>query len=239
VFWIMSQTWHDVLFAHWPVAPEAIGPYLPAGLDLDLYEGKAWVSLVPFGMDNVRFRGLIGLPTATQFPELNLRTYVKAGVGGPGTPTEPKPGVWFFSLDAASRLAVFGARRFFHLPYLNARMGMQVQDGEVDFHSERFDKRAAPASFTARYGPNGDPDQASPGSLDYWLTERYSLYTADAKGRLLRGDILHPPWSLQPAWAEITVNTLSNAAGFDLPDRAPLLHFSRGLQMRASPLQRT
>jgi hypothetical protein len=214
----MAQRWHDLLFAHWPMPATALAGHIPAGLHLDTYEGQAWLGVVPFRMSGIRLHWLPPIPGLSAFPELNVRTYVTDG---------EKPGVWFFSLDAANRVAVAAARRWFHLPYFYARM---QQQGE-DYCSVRAHKGAPPAEFRAHYRPTGAPIQARPGSLEHWLTERYALYAASPQGRLWRGNIHHRPWPLQPAEAEISRNTMAQAHGIHLPDTAPLLHFARRLDV--------
>ncbi len=185
--WILRQTWSDLLFAHWRIDPALLQPLVP--LPLDLYKGEAWVAVVPFRMSGVALRGLTPIPGTSTFPELNVRTYVHV---------DGKPGVWFFSLDAANRLAVATARRFFHLPYMNARMTCRLEGTVGDtYESVRTDKRGRPAEFRARYRPSGPAFQAKPGSLVHWLTERYALYAQDTAGRTYRGDIEHIPWPLQ------------------------------------------
>lgn len=210
------MAWHDLLFAHWPVPASQLEPLLPAGLELDRFDGEAWLGIVPFRMSGVRLRRTPALPGPGGFPELNVRTYVRAG---------DKPGVWFFSLDARSRIAVFVARSWFRLPYFAARMRTSRQAEAVDYRSER---RRGSAAFVARYRPTGPVFRARPGSLEHWLTERYCLYAPGGRG-LLRGEIHHPPWPLQPATAEIAANTMTQQLGFELPDVPPLLHFARSL----------
>lgn len=218
----MAMSWRDLLFAHWPVAPEAIRALVPAGLALDTFEGLAWVGVVPFRMTGVRLRGTPALPGPGAFPELNVRTYVVHG---------DKPGVWFFSLDAASMFAVAAARRWFHLPYYYAAMRCEVGRGEVAYRSRRAHRGAGPAHFVARYGPTGDPFLARPGSLEHWLTERYCLYSATPEGAILSGDVHHAPWPLQPAAARIDVETMAQAAGIELPKTPPHLLFARRLDV--------
>jgi uncharacterized protein len=221
--WAMAQTWRDLLFAHWPVEPSALRPLIPASLPLDTRDGQAWVGIVPFRMTGIRLRGLPPLPGVSAFPELNVRTYVTlAG----------RPGVWFLSLDAANRVAVEVARRWFHLPYVGARMSCLAEGDDIAYDSQRRDDRLPrPADLRVRYGPAGPPERAEAGSLAHWLTERYCLYTLDRAGRMLRGDIHHAPWLLQPACAAFAVNTMTAAAGVTLPDRTPLLHFARCLDV--------
>jgi uncharacterized protein len=223
--WLMAQVWHDLLFAHWPVDAELLRPRLPAGVELDLYEGQAWLGVVPFRMSGVRARFLPALPGWSAFPELNVRTYAVAG--------GRRPGVFFLSLDAANAVAVAAARRFFHLPYYRAEMACRSEGDTVIYSCRRTSGEVA-AGFRGSYGPAGPVYQSRAGDLDHWLTERYCLYTADGRGRALRVDIRHEPWPLQPAWARIEANTMADACGMGLPTTAPLLQFARRLQVLAT-----
>jgi uncharacterized protein YqjF (DUF2071 family) len=224
--WIMTQTWHDLLFAHWPLPPQVVRPLVPAQLPLDTYEGKCWLAVTPFHMSDVRPRCLPTLPGFSSFPELNVRTYVKL---------EDKPGVYFFSLDAGILSAVFAARSFYRLLYYYARMKVQVTPAEVCYHSLR--RVPANAEFRGRYHPAGAVQLRAPGSLEHWLTERYCLYTTTGRS-VFRAEIHHLPWPLQDAGAEIEVNSMGTAAGITLPDMPPLLHFSRRLEVLVWPLRR-
>jgi len=220
----MTQSWHDLLFAHWPVGADALRNLLPPGLDLDLFEGQAWVGIVPFHMTNVAPRGVPALPWVSAFPELNVRTYVRVG---------SKPGVHFFSLDAASPVAVGVARTMFDLPYYTATMEVEWEGGYVRYTSRRAATDGVRAEFSARYRPTGPVSAAAPGSLDYFLTERYCLYTVNDAFEFRRLEIHHPPWLLQAAEATIDVNTMAAAAGIRLPSMAPLLHFAKRQDMVA------
>ncbi len=222
----MSMTWSELLFAHWPLAPEVVARTLPAGLELDTFEGCAWLGVVPFRMSNVRLAGLPSLGVGERFPELNLRTYAKL---------DGKPGVWFYSLDAASPLAVAGARAWFNLPYFTARMSCAGRDGWIDYASRRTHAAAPDAAVLARYRPTSAPRRAARGSLESWLTDRYCLYSRDHGGGLLRGEIDHEPWPLQDAEAHFERNTLATAAGFGLPPIAPLLHYVERIDVVAWP----
>lgn len=222
----MAQTWHDLLFAHWPVPPEMLRATIPASLALDTFQGQAWVGVVPFGMRGVRPRGLPPLPRFSAFPELNVRTYVTA-------PGGEKPGVYFYSLDAGNPLAVAGARLVYHLPYFYARMGLRRVSQWVSYSSRRSHPGAAPGNFVGQYRPNGPVFRSARGSLEEWLTERYCLYAVDRRGAAYRGDIHHVPWPLQPAEAELHFDVLITQHGIRLPDTAPLLHFARRLTMAA------
>lgn len=216
--WIMQQVWHDLLFAHWAVAAKDLRPLIPAQLEIDTLDGSAWIGVVPFRMSGVRMRGPLGWRAFAPFPELNVRTYVVE---------DGKPGVWFFSLDAASALAVWGARRFFHLPYFLAQMKCEERGGWIEYSSTR-EKTARPAKLLGRYRAIGDVLPAKPGSIEHFLAERYCLYTADRRGRIILCEIHHPPWPLQTAEAELEENSMAAAAGIAVAERSPeLLHFSR------------
>jgi uncharacterized protein YqjF (DUF2071 family) len=217
--WIMTQTWHDLLFAHWRVDPAQLAAKIPAPLTLDLFEGDAWVGVVPFSMTNVSPRGVPALPKVSAFPELNVRTYVRVG---------DKPGVFFFSLDAANALAVLAARWLFRLPYYRASMSVEAREEAIHYRSQRVKSNA---SFAGTYHPVGPVFHASEGSLDYFLTERYCLYTV-ARGRAYICEIHHPRWPLQRAEADISVNTMAEVEG------GPLLHFSKRQDTLAWPLMR-
>jgi hypothetical protein len=224
--WIMTQSWHDLLFAHWPASADAVRGRVPPGLALDLFEGQAWVGIVPFHMTNVAPRGVPALPWVSAFPELNVRTYVRVG---------SKPGVYFFSLDAANPVAVGVARTMFNLPYYSAAIEVATEAGWVRYASRRAASAGVQAAFTASYRPTGPGYAAQPGSLDYFLTERYCLYTVNDGFELRRLEIHHPPWALQAAEATIEVNTMAEAAGIRLPSMAPRLHFAKRQDMVAWP----
>jgi uncharacterized protein len=222
--WIMEQVWHDLLFAHWPIPFEQIRPLVPACLPLDTFDGKCWLGIAPFHMSGVRARGFPPLPWASAFPELNVRTYVTL---------QGKPGVYFFSLDAGSRAAVWAARTFYSLPYFSANMRVEVTGKEVQYFSTRH---MQPAKFRSRYRATGPVRPRGRGSLEHWLTERYCLYTV-RRGQAVRAEIHHQPWPLQDAAVEIQENTVASAAGLTLPSIAPVLQFARRLEVLIWPLQ--
>jgi uncharacterized protein YqjF (DUF2071 family) len=222
--WIMEQTWNDLLFAHWPVSSEILRALVPAKLELDTFEGQAWVAVTPFHMTGIRARWFPPVPGLSRFPELNVRTYVKYG---------GKPGVYFFSLDAASHAAVWAARATYYLPYFHARMDVRIIDGSVKYHSIRN----SAAEFCGSYHATTAVQLRPPGTLEHWLTERYCLYTV-TKNSVFRAEIHHEQWPLQNAEAEISVNTMASAAGITLPDIPPLLHFAKKLQVLIWPLKR-
>lgn len=224
--WAVFMRWHDLLFAHWPLASGLLAPLIPPPLELDLFEGRAWIGIVPFRMSAIRHRRMPSIPGARAFPELNVRTYVTRPGG--------KPGVWFFSLDAASRIAVRAARRAFHLPYFDARMSCTSgADGTIEYHSTRTHHAAPPAELSGRYQPIGEAFAAVPQSIEQFLTERYCLYAADRNGHIFRGDIHHRPWPLQPAEAQFDDVRMTGQIKINLPSAPPLLHFARELDVRA------
>jgi uncharacterized protein YqjF (DUF2071 family) len=223
--WIMTQTWHDLLFAHWPLLMAAMRPLVPEQLELDTFDGQSWVGVVPFHMSGVRARGMPALPGLSRFPELNVRTYVRY---------DGKPGVYFFSLDAANLPAVWAARHFFHLPYFYAAMTSKDVQGTIHYDSGR---RGSAADFCGKYRPTKDVRLREKGSIEHWLTERYCLYTTH-RGQVYHGDIHHQPWPLQDAEAEIKTNTVAASAEISLPATAPLLHFAKRLEVLIWPSRR-
>jgi uncharacterized protein len=218
--WVMKQTWYDLLFIHWEVDPELIKPYIPKNLVIDTYKGKAWIAVVPFRMSGIRLRYLPEIPFTSKFPEINVRTYVTY---------QGKPGVYFFSLDASNYLAVEVAKSFFYLPYFYSKMKV-IRDGEgISYQSDRIGLKDE-FQFKGIYQPISDVFYAKYGSLEYWLTERYCLYT-EKHNRLYRGEIHHDPWPLQLAKAEIHENTMININGFSTSHINPMLHFAKRLDV--------
>ncbi|GMU24756.1 MAG: hypothetical protein AMXMBFR13_48280 [Phycisphaerae bacterium] len=218
--WTGSMVWSDLLFAHWPVDVDALRAIMPVTLPPETYDRRAWLTISPLYMSEVRPRGVPSVPRLSEFPELNVRTYVSL---------EGKPGIYFFSLDAGSLLAVAGARAAFHLPYFLASMSISHEAGYVHFTSHRSRWHGSEAHFVARYRPTRDVFHAAPGSLDEWLTERYCLYAIDSGGRLYRAEIHHARWPLQPAEAQLFRNTMTGPLGVRIPDTAPLLHYCQRL----------
>lgn len=222
--WVMAMQWHDLLFAHWPLPPAVLQAKLPPGLSIDAHDGQAWIAVVPFRMSGVRARWTPAVPGLSAFSEINLRTYVTR---------DGKPGVYFFSLDAAHLLGVYTARWTYQLPYFRARMRC-APDGEgIVYESTRVHRGAPPARFSARYAPSGPPRQSEPGSLEHFLTERYCLYTAGPGGSVRRAEIHHDPWPLQPATWEPICNDMASQIDVRLPETPPLLHFARRLDVVA------
>lgn len=221
--WLLFMRWHDLLFLHWPVRPDVLRPLIPRDIELDTFDGWCWIGVVPFRMSGVRLRYV---PLSFAFPELNVRTYVK---------TPGRPGVWFFSLDAASWIAVRAAR-WQGLPYYDAQMTVRREGETVHYRSVRVHRNAAPAEFSASYRPTGAMYHAAPGTLDHWLTERYSLYAADHAGRVVYGEIHHPMWRLQPSEIELRINTTTRPIGIELPATEPVSHFARDQEVVAWPI---
>ena len=216
--------WRDLLFAHWIVDAASVRRLIPRGLDLDLFDGRCYVGAVPFLMENVTPRFVPPIPGLHAFPELNLRTYVTK---------DGEPGVWFFSLDAGQRFAVRMARRLFYLPYFDARFEIASAGDRIAYSSVRTHKGAPAAGFSATYRPIGPVYESTTGSLDSWLTDRFRLYSADASGKIYRGEIDHRPWPLQKAESTIEANSLGDGLGIKMEGPPVALHFAKSLDVRA------
>lgn len=201
---VMYQRWSELLFLHWALDPEAVQETLPAGLKVDTFGDRAWIGLVPFRMSRIRPRGLPAVPWLSAFPELNVRTYVHDRDG--------RPGVWFYSLDAARWPAVQVARAAFHLPYYHAEMPVKrdPESGWIDYRSRRFDGRAT-AAF--RYRGRGREQVAAPGSLEFFLVERYLLFASSPRG-IRGGYVSHHPYRFREAEIETLGTEPIQAAGF-------------------------
>ena len=232
--WSMTQRWNDLLFAHWPIPAAAVSHLIPDGLQIDTFHGSAWLGVVPFWMDRIKLRGLPPVPFTSSFPELNLRTYVRDQRTG-------MPGVFFLSLDASNLLAVGFARAVYSLPYHWAEMKLEQRtEREFEFYSRRRGTRP-PVIFKARYrglGPTRKLVESRSGSLEYFLTERYCLFTRSRTGEPMRANVHHIPWPLEEAEAEIERNDLAAAVGIQLPDQDPVLHYSRRLAVYVWQLER-
>jgi uncharacterized protein len=219
--WIWKQRWDNLLFLHWPIEVKEIRDLIPAELDVDTFDGMAWLAIVPFDMKGVTKRGWPAPKLFCDFPEINVRTYVK--IGG-------KPGVWFFSLDITSGLGVWVARNFFNLPYFKAKIDVDVPGNEINYFHERGAK-----VFDATYVP-GEFVTFEPGSFESWSTERYSLYSQSKSGTLFRGEVHHPKWPLQHADLAVRRNTLLDE--FNVGERHPSILFSKSLDVVVFPLER-
>lgn len=221
--WLIAQTWEHVVFAHWRVPAAVLRPHLPPGLEVEEHDGSAWLGVSPFRVDAVRLHGTLPVPWVSSFAELNVRTYVSR---------DGKPGVWFFSLDTPSRSAVEGARLVYRLPWHQARVEIDERAGRIEVQSAR----EAGKAFSARVSPRGRPAPAEPGSLEHFLLERYCLYAADGT-RLLRSELHHRPWPVQPAQGVVDLNTMA-PDGVELPDEPPVLHYARLQDALAWPPER-
>ncbi len=223
--WSSKQNWHDLLFAHWEIPSERIRPLVPRSLELDLFDGKAYVAVAPFTIAGIRARMSPPLPGVRGFLELNVRTYVRH---------KDIPGVYFFSLDAASLPAVWSARAAYGLPYFHASMSARTSGEWIEYGSRRESafnpKSFLPAEFKGRYRPVSGPQPRQRNTLENFLVERYCLY-AVRRGQLVRAHIHHMPWQLQDAEGEIEVNSMASVSGIELPKGRPLLHFSRFLEV--------
>lgn len=206
--WLMFESWTDLLLASWPIPAAALRPHVPALLDIDSFDGSAWVSLVPFQATDMRIHGLPPVPGQADFPELNFRTYVRCmGIGG----------VYFLSLDCPGALVSLIGTKLFGLPFKEARIRIEKQGASVRVESRRT-SRGESAEFAAVYTPRGAASAPAPGSIEAFLTGRLSLFVADRGGHLHRGDVWHDPWQLQPVDARIEKNTIAAAAGLTLAD---------------------
>jgi uncharacterized protein YqjF (DUF2071 family) len=222
----MHQNWHDLLFLHWAIPEEKLRPLVPAELDIDTYDGNAWVGLLPFTITGTRPLMTPPVPFLSDFHEVNVRTYVHH--------RGQAPGVWFFSLDASSSLAVTAARTFYHLPYYAADMRFELSEAlprSIKFDSRRTGEGSQPANCHVWYGPEESAEtSAAPGSLDHFLIERYILYSR-SEDQLYRARVHHAPYPLMDASVSHLEETMVWAAGVKRPDTVPLVHYSRGVSV--------
>lgn len=212
--WLMFQSWQQLLFMHWRVPLELLRRQVPAPLLVEEHDGSAWIGLTPFRLVDLRPRYTPPIPGMSTFPEMNLRTYVRH---------EDRPGVFFFTLEAGNALAVIGARILYGLPYHRAQMSIRYDGDWIHYHSRRARDGVV---FQGRYRPSGPAFTPVPGTLEFFLTERYALFTVVSGRRVRRGDIHHPPWELRPAEAVIEVNTVPQAYGFDVGGQRPVVHYA-------------
>jgi uncharacterized protein len=219
--WFIGQTLVDQLFVHYRIPVEQLRPLVPDGVEVQEHSGSAWLGVTPYAVTGLRARGLPALPFVSSFFGLNVRTYVTR---------DDKPGIFFMSLDASSRLAVEAASRIYKLPYHQARISLVRAGGRVAFECSRHEGQA----FSGTYAAEGAVFDAVPGSLEHFLVERYCFYT-EHDGKLRRGDIHHLPWPLQAAKAEIDLNTMP-PAGLDITDNEPVLHYSARQDVLIWPL---
>lgn len=226
---IMHQEWRDLLFIHWAVEPETVQSLLPPGLSVDVFPNEsgelmAWIGLVPFTMHNIRPRWGPAVPWLSAFPETNLRTYVH--ING------KKPGVWFFSLDAARLLACLYARFIYALPYHHARMRMERNGWKRSYRTKRI---GGGPELGVEYEVNTPREVPGPGSLEFFLVERYRLYSVrDAK--LFTGLVAHPPYHLCDVTITKFEHTYSLGDGPLLP-RVDHVVYSPGVKVDVWPIE--
>lgn len=219
--WLLTQTWLNLAFIHWEIDYDDLRSRVPPELNIDLYDGKAWIAIVPFDMKGVTLRGCPKISFLSDFPEINVRTYVTY---------KGKPGVWFFSLDVPKRFAVWTARTFFHLPYRFANVSIADRSGEIEYKSQTQNE-----SFKASYQPIGSENWDS-GSFEKWSTERYCLYCQNDSGSLFRTEVHHPKWPLEIADLKIEENTLLSP--FRTKNRHSSVLFSKQIEVIAYPPER-
>ena len=228
---LLRQQWSELLFLHWPVPAELLQPHLPPRLRADTHQGQAWIGIVPFEMTKVRTRYTPPVRGTHEFLELNVRTYVHL---------DGVPGVWFFSLDATSPLAVWVARTFFHLPYLRAEMRLERPGAELrQFTATRTHGGASPATFRATWKLGALLPPAEPGSLEFFLTERYCLYASNkTQTKLYRGLVAHALWPLRAAQVLHLESDLLVGHGLPAPASKPVVHAGGPVQVELWPMQR-
>jgi hypothetical protein len=220
----VRQVWRNLTFLHWRYDPAIITPLLPPGLILDTFDGSAWVGLVPFILSGVQPYGFPALPWISEFPETNVRTYVRDAEG--------QRGVWFFTLEADRLAAVLLARAWYHLPYRWASMQVKQFGSTIEYRSQRsrlFGKGDTDIAIQI-----GDPIETA--EFDHFLTARFRLYTA-SRNRIAYAQIEHAPWPLRHATLSRLNETLIERSGVVRPRGEPLVHYSDELHVKAGALQ--
>ena len=216
--WFMSQMWEDLLFMHYPIDPGVLRNYVPQELELDVYENSGWISIIPFKVTKMRARGIPPLPLVNAFLEINVRTYVKY---------KDIPGIYFFSLDANHFLYVIGLKTAIGLPYKHAYMVCKQMNNAFQFKSHRLSDKSTSEKIDLTYTRGNVLFETLPGTLDYWLLERYCMYSYLGK-YLIRGDIHHDKWKVSKATATTTINTMISFLSTDNCPKIPsLLHYSK------------
>jgi len=216
---VMHQKWGKLLFMHWRIEADALRPLIPSGLEIETFDGSAWIAIVPFTMWDIRAFPPYAprVPGLNAMHELNVRTYVHLN---------GSPGVWFFSLDCNRAAAVFGARTFYYLPYYNAEITLEHLDSKISYSNKRTDQPAA--NFSATWSSGEAFPTAEPDSLEFFLTERYCLFS-EHKGQLYRSRIHHQPWPLRNAQLDSWSSTMIEVLGIAEPISEPLLHYAEEL----------
>ena len=226
---VMYQSWQDLLFLHWRLSPADIQATLPPGLHVDLFEGEAYIGIVPFFMRRIRPRGLPAVSMISDFLELNVRTYVYDENG--------TPGVWFYSLDTNQPLAVIYARTFYKLPYFRAKMRATGRD-PINYSCLRG-RASGTGESHFRYQGIGATREAEPGSLEFFLTERYVLFAFDEKDQQLSlGRVHHPPYKISAVEVSTYDTKMMQMSNFDDPERPPEnALYSPGVDVEVFPLE--
>ncbi|MFO1398315.1 MAG: DUF2071 domain-containing protein [Burkholderiales bacterium] len=210
---VLHQRWSRLLFLHWRVPPQALRAIVPRALDLDLWEGEAWVGVAVFAVSRMRPSLLPPVPVLSRGYEINVRTYVRRN---------GDPGLWFFSLDIDNPLAVWGARLAYRLPYFHARMHWRAEDARTTIESERTDARATKARFAAAWETGAPRPSPVPATREHFLLHRFTLFAGDDAS--LRAQIRHRPWPLRTVEVTRLESTLLAAQGLTPLDEAPLAH---------------
>ena len=218
---LMHQVWGKLLFMHWRIGENLLRPLIPAELDIDTFDGSAWIAVTPFTMWDIRaFPPFVPpVPGFSSMHELNVRTYVHL---------DRVPGVWFFSLDCNSAAAVLAARALYSLPYYNAEIEIEQQGTRIDYSLAR--KEDPPAELRASWKIGETLPYSHPGSLEFFLTERYCLYS-ERDGKLYRARIYHQPWPLKRAGLTSLSSTMIQSLGLPAPEEEPLLHYAEEISV--------
>jgi len=226
----MTQTWEHLLFVHWAVSPSLLRGLIPNELEVDTFNGMAWLGIIPFLMSGVRLRRMPIVPFTSTFPEINVRTYVKA---------KQKAGVYFLSLDASNPLITAIAKQWYRLPYSHANMRFSRQGQTIDFESRRIDKNSPSVQFSGKYEASGQLIAAAAGTIENWLTERYTLFCQCSRSnRLYYADVYHEPWVLQKASVHMRENTMTNSLSIPLAINPDYAFYARGVQSYIWPITR-
>jgi uncharacterized protein YqjF (DUF2071 family) len=224
----MHQAWGKLLFMHWRLDPALLRSLIPDKLEIDTYDGSAWLGVVPFTMWDIRGFPpyLPRVPGLSSMHELNVRTYVHY---------DGVPGVWFFSLDCTNEAAVLAARTFYYLPYFKAHIDLDQDNQVITYESQRLEAPAA--KFMSRWEIGGQLPPSEAESLEFFLTERYCLYS-EHRGQIYRSRVFHQPWSLQSAKVHDCESSMIESLGLLTPPDEPLLHYSEELSVEIWKLQR-
>ncbi|SDN76762.1 YqjF family protein [Alkalicoccus daliensis] len=226
--WLAKQNWNDLLFIHYPIAIEDLRTHIPEELEIDTFEGQAWIGIVPFlGTEN-QARKFGRIFSADDFLELNVRTYVTY---------KGEKAVYFFTMDADSSLVVRTARSVVGLPYYHADMKIEEKDGTIKYESKRTHDGKAKASFSCSYAPVSKPSKSKPDTLTHWLTERYALLKAK-NGKVTKGPIHHEPWELREAELTIHKNELLDFINPEISKTEPLVHYSKAKEVLFYPFEK-